>query len=83
MTIDLNAVNFTQSDLNTLHDVIFNALGESNLTTRQILEYWEMLPDDIKIDAIQFGIADTPTRDNMFVWLRKNCQRRSVRSDMS
>ena len=72
MNIDLTKVEFDQSDLDTLHDVIFNALGKEDLTNEQILEYWNKLPDDIKMDAIKWGVGDTPTRDNMYVWFQQN-----------
>lgn len=63
---------YTQEDLNTLHDVIFNALGKEDLTNEQIIEYCNLFPEDIKFDALKWGVNDTPTRDNMYVWLQKN-----------
>ncbi|WP_158728309.1 MULTISPECIES: hypothetical protein [unclassified Flavobacterium] len=72
MNIDLTKVEFDQSDLDTLHDVIFNALRKEDLTNEQILEYWNKLPDDIKMEAIKWGVGDTPTRDNMYVWFQQN-----------
>lgn len=65
-------VEFTQSDFDSLHDVIFNALDIEGLTNEQIMNYWEMFPKNIKLDAIKWGVSDTPTRDNMYVWLQEN-----------
>jgi hypothetical protein len=73
MKFDLTKVEFDQDDLNTLHDVIFNALDKEGLTNEQIMEYWNMFPEDIKLDALKWGVSDTPTRDNMYVWIQKNC----------
>jgi hypothetical protein len=39
MKFDLTKVEFDQDDLNTLHDVIFNALDKEDLTNDGILEY--------------------------------------------
>ncbi len=44
MKFDLTKVEFDQDDLNTLHDVIFNALYKGDLTNEQIMEYWNMFP---------------------------------------
>lgn len=75
MKIDLTKIEFTQDDLNSLHDVIFNALDKDILTNEQIIEYWEMFPEHIKMDALKWGMSDSPTRDNMYVWLQKNCDK--------
>jgi hypothetical protein len=72
MKIDLATIQFNQDDLNTLHEVIFNALDIEDLTNVQIMEYWNKFPDYIKFDALQYGVTDTPTKDNMYVWLQKN-----------
>lgn len=41
------------------------------------MEFWIKFPEDIKLDAIKWGVSDTPTRDKMYVWLQKNntCQK--------
>lgn len=71
--IDLTKVELSQDDLNTLHDVFCEALDKESLTNSEIIEYWNKLPDDIKLDALKWGVSDTPTRDNMYMWLQKNC----------
>lgn len=73
MEIDFTKVKFDQDELDTLHDVIFNALDEANLSNEQIMVYWNMFPDDIKLDALKWGVSDTPTREKMFLWLQDNC----------
>lgn len=73
MKFDLSKINWDQEDLDTIHDVIFNALGKEDLTNEEIIEYWNRFPEDIKLDALKWGIGDTPTNDKMYVWLKKNC----------
>lgn len=68
----INEIELDQSDLNTLHDVIFNALEIEDLTNEQLLEYWKLIPEHIKMDALKWGIDDTPTRNAIYVWLQKN-----------
>lgn len=73
MEIDLENVKLDRSDLNSLHDVIFEALDYiDELSDEIIMEYWKEIPRDIKMDAIKWGLSDTPTRDNIYVWLQEN-----------
>lgn len=61
----------TQDDLNTLQDIIFNALDIENLTNEQTMGYWNILPEHLKLDVFKYGITDTPTRENIYVWIKK------------
>ena len=72
MKLDLSKIEFDQDDLNTLHDVIFNALNVKDLTNKQIIEFWNNFPEDIKYDALKWCVNDTPTRDKMYLYLKKN-----------
>ncbi len=73
MKFDLDTVEFDQGDFNTLRDVIFDALGRKDLTNEELFKYWKKLPEDIKLDALKWGVSDTPTWENMYVWFQKNC----------
>ncbi len=73
MKIDLTKIEFDQDDLNSIHEVIFNALNKEDLTNDEIISYWNMLPDNIKFDALNNGL-DTVVRDNMYVWFQENCE---------
>ena len=73
MEFDYNSVKLDRDDLNTLHDIIGEALDNWELTDEQLIEYWNKLPNDIKADAMKWGVSDTPTRDNIYVWIRDNC----------
>ncbi len=66
-------MEFTRMDLNQLHDLVFNALEIDLKTDEEIMKYWRMLPNDIKKDFEHWGVGDTPTRDNAYVWLQSNC----------
>ena len=66
---------FEQSDLDHLHDVYFDATltvtgEETSLNEEQILELWERLDDDIKFDAMKWGLSDTCVRDNIWEFVK-------------
>lgn len=54
------SITLERDDLDTLHDVIMELPDV-------IIELWDILPYDIKFDALQWGVSDTPTRENMYV----------------
>lgn len=70
---DLNNVEFDKCELDTLKEVIFNALNKFDLSDDEAISYWKMLPDEIKFDVCRYGINDTPTMDKMYLWLINNC----------
>lgn len=55
------------SDLRTLHDVFLSAIGKS-FDEDAIVKIFNNLPEDIKLDAIKWGISDTVVRDSIFEW---------------
>ncbi len=71
MEINLNAIKFTQDEYNNLKDVILNALNIPNPTNKDVEQFWVRMPDDIKLEFIQHGTSDTPTRENMYEWLQE------------
>ena len=73
MKLDLT---LDRHDLDVLHDVIYNAYYdlfniEKDLSDQEILDYWKLIPDDIKIDVVKYGISDTPTRDRIYDCIQK------------
>jgi hypothetical protein len=64
-------VELDVDDINTLHDVIYNALGEKPKDDNEIFKIWGMLPDDMKLDAAKWGVNDTGFRDDMHEWLKE------------
>ena len=74
MKIDLSSIEFSEDDIDSLHDVIINSLDDKDdITREEILEYWKKLPDDIKLDALKWGISDSVVGDTIYEWLQENC----------
>lgn len=67
-------IEIEEDDLPHVHDVLFNVLdlNEPNLTNEEVIKYWEMLPEEIKIDAAKWGTSDTEVRENMYIWFENN-----------
>lgn len=73
MIFDLNTVTLERADLDSLHDVLFDLeLGESDLTDSKIIEYWQKLPEDIKLDSVRWGMSDSVVRDRAHVFYDEN-----------
>lgn len=72
MEIDYNTIKLTRSDLDTLHDTVGNAIDKWNCTDSELISIWKILPNDIKADAVHYGISDTPTREKIYTWLEEN-----------
>lgn len=54
------------------HDVVYTALNaKEKISDDKLNEYFDELPLGIKMDFVQWGIGDTVTRDNAFVFLRE------------
>lgn len=64
-------IELEQEDFNAMHDVIFEVL-DTQPTDEQIQKVWNILPDHIQGDAIQWGASDSVFRDNMYVWIKEN-----------
>lgn len=63
-------IELEKEDYDAMHDVIFEVFG-SKPTNEEIKGFWDMLPEEIKGTAIQWGCSDTVFRDDMYVWLQK------------
>ena len=64
-------VEFDKNDFNVLHDIILNALNK-NLNNEKIIEYWDNIPEDIKLDVLRWGLNDTLIKDKIYDWLISN-----------
>ena len=58
-----------KSDLDSLLDTVFSATGKK-ITHEEAKKVWEELPEDIKDEAIHWGIDDSVVRDNIYVHLK-------------
>ena len=65
-------LQFTEMDINQIHELIFNSLGISLNSDIEIINIYNRLPDYIKNDFIKWGYGDTPTRDNAYEWYIDN-----------
>lgn len=72
MKVNYNSVKLERDDFNTLQGVIGEALDNWELTDEELNEYWEKLPNDIKADAMKWGLSDTPVIDNIYLWILNN-----------
>lgn len=64
-------MKLTEYDLDVLHDLILEAL-DIHPTRVEILTYWDKLPRDIQLDCEKYGVSDTPTKEDIYLWLLKN-----------
>lgn len=64
-------VELEREDLDAMYDVIFDVKNYEPTDT-EIKEIWNLLPNDIKGVAIQWGCDDTVFRDKMYKWLENN-----------
>ena len=69
-------IKLEKKDFDAMHDVIYDVTGIEP-TNEQIQGIWDILPDDIKGAALQWGCNDSVFRDNMYVWLRKNNKKKT------
>lgn len=63
-------VELEQEDFDAMHDVIFEVMG-TEPNNEEIKAFWDIMPEDIKGTAIQWGCSDSVFRDNMYEWLEK------------
>ena len=62
------------SELDYLHDVVYNATGKS-LNNVEIEELATKLPLSILNIGLEWGFGDTVFRDKVFDWLKKEISR--------
>jgi len=63
-------IELEQEDFDSMHDVIMEVF-DSEPTNEEIQGFWDIMPEDVKGTAIQWGCNDTVFRDNMYEWLEK------------
>jgi hypothetical protein len=71
MKFDVSKIELEDWEFGILHDLILEALGKKIENNEEILEYWNRIPDYLKLDVIKWGMDDTPTRDNIYKWFRR------------
>ncbi len=63
-------VEFTNSDLDSLHDVVYEAIDKS-LSYEELEKIFNELPEHIQSLAVSWGMSDTVFRDNVYEHLKK------------
>lgn len=72
--IDLEK-QFDDSDWASLHDCVLNATWKTtkdDLSRDELIQLFKELPRDIQCLAVQWGMGDTPFRDDVYVWYKEN-----------
>lgn len=72
MFIDYNSIELEQSDLDSLHDTIAEALDKWPIGDDQIIDIWKQIPNHIKAEAVKWGVNDTVVKDDVYVWIKEN-----------
>lgn len=64
--------SLTQSELNTLHDIILDSLDLDISSNNDLIEYFNKFPLNIKVEAIKFGINDTEVTNLIYDYYLSN-----------
>ena len=67
--------NFNKNDWAHFHDVILDVTwnnGKVNLNQKEMEQLFLELPKDIRIDAQEYGMNDTPWGDSLWMWYKQN-----------
>jgi hypothetical protein len=62
---------FNSHDLACFHDTIIN-VSNKHLNQDELVEIWRLLPIEIQVTAIQWGMSDTGFREDVYGWAEKN-----------
>jgi hypothetical protein len=73
MEIKIN--QFTQHEWNHMHDCILIVTWKTSkkkCSLQELMVIFEKLPEDLKEDAVEYGMNDTVWRDSFISWLEEN-----------
>lgn len=62
---------FDDNGWNHLHDVALDAIGKNYHTRKSLFMLYEALPEQIKLNAVKYGLSDTVVRDEIFIYLKE------------
>ena len=65
-------IELEEDDLRSVNEALFNAVDLFDLPNEEIIKYWDMLPEDIKLDAAKWGVSDTEAMEKMIGWFSEN-----------
>ena len=66
-------ITLTLDDLDTLHDTVYDATNIS-CSNKQLTNIYNQLPPHIQYSVLEYGMNDTPTRDDIHRFISKNLQ---------
>lgn len=72
---DIKYPEFTKNDWNHFHDVVMSATYKTkkiNLNQREMNNLFSKLPNELKLEAFEFGMSDTLWREHFFDWYINN-----------
>jgi hypothetical protein len=67
--------DFDEQDWASMHDCIYDATYDTtkeDLTTDELKKLFKELPSGLQADARRWGMGDTPWRDELYTWYKKN-----------
>jgi hypothetical protein len=64
-------MDFSENDWNHMHDCVYHVTKIKHSLEELEAIYSEM-PDELKEDALEFGMSDTLWRDNFIEWYELN-----------
>lgn len=64
----MNIKEFTQNDWAHLHDCIFHVTGKKS-SQEELEKFFNLLPEDLQLEAFEWGMSDTLWRDNLIEWM--------------
>lgn len=67
-------IELEEEDYPSLHDVVYN-LTDLELTNDELLKIWNILPEDIQLDAAKWGMSDTESREQIYGFLEKEAKK--------
>lgn len=63
-----------EHSVGSFHDAITEATDVDNYTTKELKDIFLHLPFDIQILGLQWGLSDTPFRDEVYTHIMKAIQ---------
>jgi len=60
-------VTLEQEDYNVLHDIVYD-ITNINADNTQLQNIWDMIPENLQALAIHWGMSDTESRENIYLW---------------
>ena len=63
----INSKEFKKNDWDHLHDCIYQVTGAKS-SQRELENMFELMPEELQIEALYWGMSDTGWRDDFIDW---------------